>query len=89
MEMGPVLVVTFQAQQIAYIADATGKIIEGDPVCDDHLFKYFLSRFSISIKEQINRINYIFALGRDPTILDPLAAWRLVDLSASKVNHFV
>ncbi|CAF4456351.1 unnamed protein product, partial [Adineta steineri] len=39
--------------------------------------------------EQINRINYIFALGRDPTILDPLAAWRLVDLSASKVNHFV
>ncbi|CAF1069448.1 unnamed protein product [Adineta steineri] len=70
MEMGPVLVVNFQAQQIAYIADATGQIREGDP-------------------EQINRINYIFALGRDPTILDPLAAWRLVDLSASKVNHFV
>jgi hypothetical protein len=45
MEMGPVLVVTFQAQQIAYIADATGKVIEGDPVCDNHLFKYFLSRF--------------------------------------------
>ncbi|CAF3993944.1 unnamed protein product, partial [Rotaria magnacalcarata] len=65
-----VLVVNFQAQQIAYISDANGKIIEGDP-------------------EQINRINYIFALGRDPTILDPLSAWRLVDLSASKVNHFV
>jgi hypothetical protein len=32
MEMGPVLVVSFQAQQIAYIADATGKVIEGDPV---------------------------------------------------------
>jgi len=70
MEMGPVLVVNFQAQQIAYIADAKGKLVEGDP-------------------EQINRINYIFALGRDPTILDPLAAWRLVDLSASKANHFV
>ncbi|CAF0969032.1 unnamed protein product [Rotaria sordida] len=70
MEMGPVLVVTFQAQQIAYISDANGKVVEGDP-------------------EQINRINYIFALGRDPTILDPLSAWRLVDLSASKVNHFV
>ncbi|CAF0998549.1 unnamed protein product [Adineta ricciae] len=70
MEMGPVLVVNFQAQQIAYIADANGKVIEGDP-------------------EQINRVNYIFALGRDPTILDPLAAWRLVDLSASKLNHFV
>jgi hypothetical protein len=32
MEMGPVLVVTFQGQQIAYIADANGKVIEGDPV---------------------------------------------------------
>ena len=32
MEMGPVLVVNFQAQQIAYIADANGKVIEGDPV---------------------------------------------------------
>jgi len=70
MEIGPVLVVTFQTQQIAYIADATGKVIEGDP-------------------EQINRINYIFALGRDPTVLDPLAAWRLVDLNAIKATHFV
>ena len=33
MELGPVLVVTFQAQQIAFISDATDKIIEGDPVC--------------------------------------------------------
>lgn len=32
MEMGPVLVVNFQAQQIAYISDANGKVIEGDPV---------------------------------------------------------
>jgi hypothetical protein len=32
MEMGPVLVINFQAQQIAYIADANGKVIEGDPV---------------------------------------------------------
>jgi hypothetical protein len=32
MEIGPVLVVSFQAQQIAYIADANGKVIEGDPV---------------------------------------------------------
>ena len=86
--MGPVLVVSFQAQQIAYIADATGKVIEGDPVSIDYwFFKMILWIFIL--KEQINRINYIFALGRDPTILDPLAAWRLVDLSASKANHFV
>lgn len=32
MEMGPVLVINFQAQQIAYIADANGKVIEGNPV---------------------------------------------------------
>lgn len=32
MEMGPVIVVNFQAQQIAYIADAKGKVVEGDPV---------------------------------------------------------
>ena len=32
MEIGPVIVVSFQAQQIAYIADASGKVIEGDPV---------------------------------------------------------
>ncbi len=86
--MGPVLVVNFQAQQIAYIADATGKVIEGDPVSNSNDFYSFLSRFFF-LQEQINRINYIFALGRDPTILDPLAAWRLVDLNASKVNHFV
>ena len=32
MEIGPVLVVTFQAQQIAYVLDAAGKLIDGDPV---------------------------------------------------------
>jgi hypothetical protein len=45
MEMGPVLVVNFQAQQIAYIADATGKVIEGDPVSNSNDFYSFLSRF--------------------------------------------
>ena len=40
MEMGPVLVVTFQAQQIAYISDANGKVVEGDPVSfTNHFFK--------------------------------------------------
>jgi len=88
MEIGPVLVVSFQAQQIAYIADANSKVIEGDPVSVNNHFN-LNSFFYFYLKEHINRINYIFALGRDPTILDPLAAWRLVDLSASKANHFV
>ncbi len=43
MEMGPVLVVTFQAQQIAYIADANGKVVEGDPVSySSYLFSLIL-----------------------------------------------
>lgn len=31
MEQGPVLVITFQAQQIMAIRDETNKLIEGDP----------------------------------------------------------
>jgi len=38
MEIGPVLVVSFQAQQIAYIADANSKVIEGDPVRNSSFF---------------------------------------------------
>lgn len=32
MEQGPVLIVTFTAQQIIYVVDLNGKIIEGDKV---------------------------------------------------------
>ena len=42
MEMGPVLVINFQAQQIAYIADANGKVVEGDPVSYDNHFLVFI-----------------------------------------------
>lgn len=31
MEQGPVLVISFQAQQISYVADSKGNVIEGDP----------------------------------------------------------
>ncbi|KAG9510169.1 Mitochondrial import inner membrane translocase subunit TIM44, partial [Fragariocoptes setiger] len=31
MEQGPVLVVTFQAQQVSYVKDAKGNVVEGDP----------------------------------------------------------
>jgi len=33
MEQGPVLVVSFTAQQINVIHDTNGKVVEGDPVC--------------------------------------------------------
>lgn len=32
MEQGPVLIVTFTAQQILYVTDSHGKIVEGDKV---------------------------------------------------------
>ena len=32
MEQGPVLVVSFTAQQINVVHDATGNVVEGDPV---------------------------------------------------------
>ena len=33
MEQGPVLLITFQTQQIMVVRDKTGKVVEGDPVC--------------------------------------------------------
>mgnify|MGYP002649647537 CR=1 FL=1 len=32
MEQGPVLIITFQTQQIMSVRDAKGKVVEGDPV---------------------------------------------------------
>jgi len=37
MEQGPVLVVSFTAQEISVVYDATGRVVEGDPV---RLFSY-------------------------------------------------
>lgn len=34
MEQGPVLIITFQTQQIMCVKDSKGKVIEGDPVCN-------------------------------------------------------
>jgi len=70
MDQGPVLVITFQAQQIMSVRDKTGKVVEGDP-------------------DKIMRVFYVWALCRDQTILDPRAAWRIVDLSASPAEQWV
>lgn len=32
MDQGPVLIITFQTQQIMTVKDAKGKVVEGDPV---------------------------------------------------------
>lgn len=33
MEQGPVLILSFTAQQIMVIRDSSGRVVEGDPVC--------------------------------------------------------
>lgn len=39
--------------------------------------------------QKVLRVNYVWALSRDSTILDPKAAWRLLDISASSVEQLV
>ncbi|XP_015437368.1 PREDICTED: mitochondrial import inner membrane translocase subunit TIM44 [Dufourea novaeangliae] len=70
MEQGPVLMISFQCQQIMCVRDTKNKVVEGDP-------------------EKVMRVNYIWVLCRDPTELNPKAAWRLLDLSATSSEQFV
>lgn len=70
MEQGPVLMISFQCQQIMCVRDTKNNIIEGDP-------------------NKVMRVNYIWVLCRDPTELNPKAAWRLLDLSATSTEQFV
>jgi len=70
MEQGPVLVLTFQSQQILVVRDSKGNVAEGDP-------------------EKVLRIHYVWALCRDQTELDPKAAWKLLDLSASTTEQWL
>uniref|UniRef100_A0A182PV85 Mitochondrial import inner membrane translocase subunit TIM44 n=1 Tax=Anopheles epiroticus TaxID=199890 RepID=A0A182PV85_9DIPT len=70
MEQGPVLIVTFQTQQIMCVRDGKGAVIEGDP-------------------EKVMRCHHVWVLCRDPNELDPKAAWRLMEMSASSTEQFV
>ncbi|KFM82998.1 Mitochondrial import inner membrane translocase subunit TIM44, partial [Stegodyphus mimosarum] len=70
MEQGPVLVLTFQSQQILVVRDSKGNVVEGDP-------------------DKVLRIHYVWALCRDQSELDPKAAWKLMDLSASSTEQWL
>ena len=70
MEQGPVLVLTFNSQQVSCVKDREGKVVEGS-------------------EDKVMRITYVWALCRDQTELDPRAAWRLLDLSASVQEQFI
>ena len=37
MEQGPVIIISFNAQQVGVVRDATGKVIEGNPVSVDDI----------------------------------------------------
>ena len=70
MEQGPVLVITFNSQQIQCVRDSKGTVVEGDP-------------------EKVLRVTYVWVLCRDQQELDPRAAWRLLELSASSTEQFL
>lgn len=70
MEQGPVLIITFQTQQIMCVRDSNNAVIEGSP-------------------DKVMRVNYVWVLCRDPNELNPRAAWRLMELSASSQEQLV
>ena len=70
MEQGPVLVITFNTQQIMCVRDSKNAVVEGDP-------------------DKVMRVTYVWVLCRDQTELDPRAAWRLLELSASSAEQFI
>ncbi|KAK2143090.1 hypothetical protein LSH36_878g00009 [Paralvinella palmiformis] len=70
MEQGPVLVVSFNAQQVMVVRDTMGKVVEGNP-------------------EKIMRVFHVWAFCRDQTVLDPIAAWRLIDMSSSPAEQWL
>ncbi|CAG7837639.1 unnamed protein product [Allacma fusca] len=70
LEQGPVLVVTFTAQMVSTVRDATGKVVEGDP-------------------EKVMRVNHAWVLCRDRAELNPQAAWRLLEFSASSSEQLL
>lgn len=70
MDQGPVLVISFQSQQIMCVRDEKNNVVGGDP-------------------EKVMRVNYVWVLCRDPTELNPKAAWRLLDLSANSSEQLM
>ena len=50
MEQGPVLIITFQTQQIMVVRDSKGAVVEGDPVSFFSLISgYLILFFSLSL----------------------------------------
>ena len=87
MEQGPVLVISFHSQQVMCVKDKQGNVMEGSEDKVRGLNGKYCSNSLVCV--QVMRITYVWALCRDQTELDPRAAWRLLDLSASSQEQFI
>ncbi|XP_047140154.1 mitochondrial import inner membrane translocase subunit TIM44 [Hydra vulgaris] len=70
MEQGPVLILTFQAQQVSIMKDSKGKIIEGG-------------------EDNIESVNYVWAMCRDQSIYDHHSAWRVLELGIQQATPYI
>ena len=88
MEQGPVLVITFNSQQILCVKDKDGKVVEGS---EDKVGSPSLRSPNQlpTCPPQVMRVQYVWVLCRDQTELNPKAAWRLLELSASSQEQFL
>ncbi|KAK6633982.1 hypothetical protein RUM44_004589 [Polyplax serrata] len=75
---------------------AMGKIMDQGPV----LIITFTSQQILCVRDKdekvvegdpqkVLRVNYVWALSRDKSVLDPKAAWRLLDISADSVQQLL
>jgi import inner membrane translocase subunit TIM44 len=60
LEQGPVLILTFAAQQLMMVRNGKGEIVEGG-------------------EDNIENVQYVWALCRDQEIYDPRTAWRVME----------
>ena len=58
MDQGPVLIVSFTAQQIMVVRDISGKVIEGDPV------RFFLNGQNLFVGRSSFALHLQLFLGR-------------------------
>jgi len=70
MDQGPVLIMTFQAQQVSMLTDKKGKAIEGGI-------------------DNIENVNYVWAMCRDQSIFDHRSAWRVLEFGIVKSEAYV
>ncbi|EPY76813.1 translocase of inner mitochondrial membrane 44-like protein [Camelus ferus] len=91
MEQGPVLIITFQAQLVMVIKNPKGEVVEGDPPLVPVWVPSPLSASSphqfLVLQDKVLRMLYVWALCRDQDELNPYAAWRLLDISASSTEQ--